>query len=844
MQNPDETAPRPDIGGPFREPDADAPGMSDTQDIVFTSEIPVPGTGRSGPSPLIVLLALAPLAGLGLLSGLVVAFVLVMTGTEKTDPSYTIEFPDPPDEELAIRVHPEPGGKEKAPSGPLPAERPSGGERQDPSDGRTEPPDDGEPAPPHREPAKESEPTDGPPEEGEGQEGPKEGEGKPGDDASASPKKTPEDPDRKRAGMKPPGRTDVDRALETDWFLRRRTWQMAGFLKYVESFLQRFGKAYGWGAVRFDFDPETQSESLADVSIELKGVPLLRAVEQICRQRDLKYVVQRGTDTVRFTRSESGKSPGPAPTRKKIIPVEPCWKTAPRKCTTEEAAKIENLHKRIRFELRKEGVSVLKDVLVRSLSRIRTGKTLEILKALVGNLREETAYARSLLEGIARVDGADAARILIDCLGKHRPALSLRYYRSAFGSLRTRGAAEVLADAGLRHRKKSVRIEAASALGNLGWGEALGPLARAAKTSCDETRAEAARAIARIVHPESIPLLVEILRKTDSLPALAALAELEAADADTPLVREAARAVLSKGSNPVLKITALRILGKVRDADSLESILPLLKSRDWRLRSSAARALSEIRHEGAVGPLIDRLGREKGRLAYEICHALHLLTGTDFGLDAGIWKKWWDEYKGTFLPPPILNPKRASHLTSAPATYHNIPVVSHRIIFLLDISGSMRNTVGLATLPKGAPEGGTRLDFCRWEMIRTLGKLSQKVSFNIITFETRIHIWSDTVVPATPRNRHAAKVFLARQNPTGSTNLFDALKAAFRDPRADTLYVLSDGYPSGDSTEILRWIREKNRSRMLDIHTISLGSVGRFMKQLAEENGGKAVALK
>src|SRR4029078_6860455 len=84
-------------------------------------------------------------------------------------------------------------------------------------------------------------------------------------------------------------------------------------------------------------------------------------------------------------------------------------------------------------------------------------------------------------------------------------------------------------------------------------------------------------------------------------------------------------------------------------------------------------------------------------------------------------------------------------------------------------------------------------------------------------------------------------------SPRGSTNIFDALDAAFQLKDADTIYLLSDGEPTNsriiDTEDILREVREINRLRQIVIHTISFGP-SPFLKTLAAQNGGQYVEIK
>ena len=103
-----------------------------------------------------------------------------------------------------------------------------------------------------------------------------------------------------------------------------------------------------------------------------------------------------------------------------------------------------------------------------------------------------------------------------------------------------------------------------------------------------------------------------------------------------------------------------------------------------------------------------------------------------------------------------------------------------------------------------------------------------------------------------------AVAFIARQRPNNGTNSHAALAAAFRDPAVDTIFFLTDGYPTTgvliDPALILSAVRSWNRYRNVRLHTIALTrgapppayagredpkSAARFMRRLAEQNDGR-----
>jgi HEAT repeat protein len=483
--------------------------------------------------------------------------------------------------------------------------------------------------------------------------------------------------------------------------------------------------------------------------------------------------------------------------------------------------------------------------------KIGSLRTLEALRALQRLYTEEDDPFQRMYftQAMGSIDGKEAARILVGYLTSEKNQTVRRSLRRTIRSLGAKDALEYLLKSGLKHRNPTVRQVTARALGDSKWPEAVQPLIQCLKDRDAETQLAVIEALAKLGLEEAFDPLLNLVSRGSGQEALAALWALGTSGSDDPRIVDAALGVL-KGGKPVsLKVQAVNVLGSRRAASALGTLLPLLKDRDWRLRSAAIQALASIRLKDAIEPLIARLEREKGRLAVEVAEALHRITGIDIGFNVALWRDWWGKNKDTFEPPAEVRESKPAHKDKTQAYYHSIPVISKRIIFLLDVSSSMVTKLARTAVPSGpdgAPKGDTRLDYCKWELQRTIQRLAKDVRFNLITFETDVHTWQKTVVPTLPPNKAEACKFVEKQTPMGGTNLFDALKRAFEDPNADTLYVLSDGQPNDPTDDILNWVERTNGARMVVIHTISAGELASsdFLKRMAEMTGGNHVVLK
>ncbi len=301
---------------------------------------------------------------------------------------------------------------------------------------------------------------------------------------------------------------------------------------------------------------------------------------------------------------------------------------------------------------------------------------------------------------------------------------------------------------------------------------------------------------------------------------------------------------LLKSRAPDVLNAAMGALGRMKATEAFEPIRGLLDHEAWQVRAGAIEALAALRVKEGIPALIARLEKEEGRLKYDIASALKRLTGEKLGTNAATWKKWWDDHGAGFEVPPD------SGVADAPeegmTTYYGIPVVSKRIIFLLDISGSMSTPLAIGETQAGtAKPSTTRLDVAKKELAETIDRLAKDVRFNIILFDDRQDPWEKAIQPADEPHRTDAKKFLERQRPRGGTDIYDPLEAAMMDKDVDTIFLLSDGSPGSgkfvQADDILREVRKLNRSRKVVIHTIAVGMDTPLMRELAKQNGGKSM---
>lgn len=366
----------------------------------------------------------------------------------------------------------------------------------------------------------------------------------------------------------------------------------------------------------------------------------------------------------------------------------------------------------------------------------------------------------------------------------------------------------------------------------------------------DEVRRAAARVIARNGDQEAAPELRKLLQKPKS-------------PQDRALALETLGA-LSQGSSKWLD----ELVGFAKDADrearnqallqiaasKTKSLLPVLVEAlahdDASTRSIAVDGLLQLRVSGCVGPLVDRIGKENGRLKKEIEGALWRLTAQPWGNEAKAWQAWWETAKADFRcvtddefdkAARAKEQKRQSQRTVSASKFFGIQVESTRVTFVIDVSGSMLEPMyGRMVNDQRA----TRIEVAKQELSLAVSNLPDDAWFNILSFSSGVQPWREgAMCKGTKADRDDAQIWISRLGASGGTNLYDSLQKAFADPDVDTIFVMSDGEPTvGQQIDPFR-IREDvamwNQNRKVVIHTIAIGGSLEILEWISKDSGGK-----
>ncbi|MHC5012312.1 MAG: vWA domain-containing protein [Planctomycetota bacterium] len=293
------------------------------------------------------------------------------------------------------------------------------------------------------------------------------------------------------------------------------------------------------------------------------------------------------------------------------------------------------------------------------------------------------------------------------------------------------------------------------------------------------------------------------------------------------------------------------------DTSGRATLRALLEDPSWRVRAAAIDAALSRWRADVVPLLIERLRAEEGRLRLDAWEALRVLTGQDVGLDAELWAAWWRANATSFDPGPhprrgrgpLRRGARAAHPDEThTAAFFRLPVLSTRVAFLFDCSGSMRD-------PAVGDHGAslTKMDLARREFARTLEALGPSTSFDVFLYRypseypprAEMTRALGKLSPCTPAKVRAARAWLARQEGRGWGAFSDALEALAQE-EIDTIFFLSDGRPSRGRYDrdfrLLQEFTRANRFRRVVVHTVLVGTEGanrRFLQDLAALAGGR-----
>ena len=355
-----------------------------------------------------------------------------------------------------------------------------------------------------------------------------------------------------------------------------------------------------------------------------------------------------------------------------------------------------------------------------------------------------------------------------------------------------------------------------------------------------------------------------------------------------------------------LRFYVVKALAGINKPEVIKNLVNLIKDKESAIQMAAIEALSQINSaEGAepVGKLL--VGKSVWEVKLAAIDYLRMVKSPDslkYLKEASHDPNIEPRVLATLLE--ALEELTAGGSESDNSTrsvirgeYYGVKIKSSRIVFVMDTSGSMEwaakeepatpqdkvstdhakkevvtgsgsdgKPVDNSTSSKIPPELKNkkkdidsrpvkkRIDSVKKELVNAIYGLDDKVYFSIVFYNSAISVWKNELVPATNENKMAAITAIERLSPSGRTNIYDALEAAYKmvgsagmaknEPKrvatgggkgspsesisgADTIFLLTDGNPNigkiPDSQGIIDAVRKLNETRKIKINTIAVG---------------------
>lgn len=470
----------------------------------------------------------------------------------------------------------------------------------------------------------------------------------------------------------------------------------------------------------------------------------------------------------------------------------------------------------------------------------------------------------SAVELLGRLGDLPATQLLVDLLpkGKSIEALQGQQRQSferilrALRSVREEAALDWLLDRILDREKSAllVRVAVAETLGRAGHKKAVDTLAGLLMHSKSELRLAALKALALLEENRCVADIVRASRKRQrdlefQQEAVRALCRLDPTEALEMLL------ALGNHNDVPLRTLVITALSRIDGEASLVRRLEALEDPAWQVRSAALTGLRGVREVALVDALLQAMRRETGALLPKVVELLIASTGVDLGPDVDNWDKYWARERDRYDPVAVSELAAGNHGgktfvrkadpgKARTPSYFGVEIVSKRIAFVIDCSGSMAQEV---TVPKegGGVETMNRLELAKSELKLAIEKLRPGTHFNLVRFDTNTRTLHDRPKKLSPRSVKEARQFIDGLQPGGATNIYDSLEQVLKAGDIDTIFFLSDGAPSAgtfvDPAKILEEIGRLNEQSQVTIHTIALGFTSGFLQSLAEQNRGSYI---
>ena len=367
---------------------------------------------------------------------------------------------------------------------------------------------------------------------------------------------------------------------------------------------------------------------------------------------------------------------------------------------------------------------------------------------------------------------------------------------------------------GLKDKEESVRAAAAYALEQR---------ARRGAGSLDLTNPKAV-AGARKTLSKSASSDRDPRARANAIACLAALGVL-----DEESLERSAKVIARGDKSPFVRAASLVAAG---DSNTVADLAAGLGDDDSGVAMVSLRMLHGRGDAASVKALAEALpgasadsGAQRPAVLAAIVASLRDASGLSHGAVRDRWVRWADGLDPDWRRKEAKKKRKAgSDDEAGSTTFYGLRLDSDRLVFLVDMSGSMWKENG----------DSTRKEQVEVELAKALRGLPESTMFNLIPYASDPGPWEDSLVQATPKNVEKAVKWFANNTQRGRGDLWSALVPVLNDPSVDTVVILFDGAPSGGdrwNVELWRWLlQDQNRFRGVVIHAVMFDASG-FLKR-------------
>jgi HEAT repeat protein len=466
---------------------------------------------------------------------------------------------------------------------------------------------------------------------------------------------------------------------------------------------------------------------------------------------------------------------------------------------------------------------------------------------LKGKLQSRDKRTRkSAVEKLARLDRPEAWELVIDALADEKGEVSDTAQFLLDGVTDAELVKELLGKRGLKSKDRWIRLRAAEVVGRLAVEVDGAPLAKALSDKDPAVRRALLWSIQRLA--EQRRLAGGSLQKVSAAVSKAqhkdkddgvrgrALAAWYALNPESSR-KEVRAAVGSKA--PELRCVAASLLPAVEGPGAVGKLVRFAVDPSPSVRTQAVDSLVEVGTREAAQALAAWLADEQqARIAWRIVEHLQRLSGLKHRDDPRPWTDWAERLPEDWKP---AGAERAEGNGDRSVAFAGLPILTTRVTFLIDLSGSIWTE---------RADGTTRKQKVDEQLRRVLEALPETTEFNVIPYTEHPIPWQDELVRATPSNVRKAVAWFEGRKDSGTGNFWDAAMLALEDPRCDSLVVLTDGAPTGGRRYHLGLMvplfEELAATRRVAVDSILVDAsrnLQRYWADLAKRTGGHSIAI-